>query len=207
MLLLGCYTATNVYTNQSKDTDMAQYQSYAWLPSQDTASSALYDNEILQRNLMGEIDEQLMARGYAQENQKPDMLVLMHLMFEHDTVLERYPVYSSYDYFYPRAYVISGYGYYYSAYNRFNRVEGFEIDTVAYTEGTVVIDIIDAKTNKLVWRGWSERLITAENYKSGLSKDIKAILREFPIKPNRREYSTGDKQLKELQFYELVGAW
>ncbi len=204
-MLVGCYSQSQIYSDQVRNVDLNKYSTYAWLPSQDRGDTSLYNNEILQSNLIATVDDQLQMRGFKGDGKNPDLLVLMHIMFEHETEVERTPRYSSYNYLYPSWYVFGGYAYYYNAYDRITYIDGFDIDTVHYTEGTVVVDIIEAKTNKLLWRGWSERLISPATYKNSLEKDVKAIFKEFPVKPGRNNAST--KGLKEMQFYNLVGAW
>ncbi len=179
--MIGCYAQTQVHSDKLKDVDLSKYESYAWLPSPDTGSSAIYDNDILQTNLMGEIDEQMAMRGYTHDNDNPDLLVLMRVMFERETDVYRDPIYSSYNYVYPGLHVVAGYPYYYRSYNGYGYIQGYDIDTVKYTEGTVVVDIIESGTKRLLWRGWSDRLINAANYKSNLRNDIDRIFEEYPV--------------------------
>lgn len=183
----GCYSQSQVYSDKLKDVDLSTFDTYAWLPTAGDSMSLL-NNEILQNNLMAEIDSQLQMRGYEPNGQNPDMLVLMHVRFDKETDVYQDPVYGSYDYVYP-VYTVSGYPYYYRAYDRITYVDGYTIDTVKYTTGSVIIDVIDAETNKLVWRGWSERVVDRANYERTLSRDIGAIFREYPVAIQAPEYS------------------
>lgn len=51
-----------------------------------------------------------------------------------------------------------------------------------YNEGTVIVDMVDRKTNQLIWRGWSQIVeqnpATAE---SSIKNKIRDILRKFPV--------------------------
>lgn len=60
-------------------------------------------------------------------------------------------------------------------------VIGSQITTMDYNEGTLILDIIDRRTNKLVWRGWSkETLSDPENFERDLSVQIADITARIP---------------------------
>jgi hypothetical protein len=73
--------------------------------------------------------------------------------------------------FYPWGYAPFPYGYW----NGYNRT---------YTEGTLIIDAIDAETNQLIWRGSiSGAIDNPENLHKKVMKAVEIIFRKFPIKP------------------------
>jgi hypothetical protein len=60
---------------------------------------------------------------------------------------------------------------------------GTQVDVRAYREGTLVIDIFDAKTHKHVWHGWASKQITdadVENPAPQIWAAVKGILARFP---------------------------
>lgn len=178
-MVWGCYTQSQVYSDKVRDVDLSAYNTYAWLPTSGDSAS-LMSNELLHTNLMNEIDDQMQMRGYAPDGENPDMLVLLHVDFEQETDVARDPVYGSYEYVYP-VYTVNGYPYYYRSYNQVTYVDGYAIDSVEYTTGSVVVDVIDAETSKLVWRGWSERVIDPASYSKNMHNDVKAIFSEYPV--------------------------
>ena len=69
-----------------------------------------------------------------------------------------------------------GYGYPYGGYGY-----GSHGVVTTYTEGTLVIDIIDAGTNELVWRGSAVSPMSDETYDAkDINKAVEKILEEFP---------------------------
>jgi hypothetical protein len=92
---------------------------------------------------------------------------------------------------YPYSYTYSGLGNvipgtYGPAYQPGNSVVntyviGSQITTVDYSEGTLILDIIDRRTNQLVWRGWSkETLADPDNFERDLSVQIAEITARVP---------------------------
>jgi len=62
-------------------------------------------------------------------------------------------------------------------------VVGYNTQQVPYTEGTLVIEVIDRKTNQLVWKGWSVgTLNNEEDLEQQLPKDIRKIFTKYPVK-------------------------
>ena len=53
-----------------------------------------------------------------------------------------------------------------------------------YVEGTLVLDVVDAKTDEVVWRGWSRKDLGGdpkpENIRTYVNQAVAKILEEFP---------------------------
>lgn len=59
-------------------------------------------------------------------------------------------------------------------------VIGNYFEKIDFSEGTLIIDMIDRKTNKLVWRGWSKEAITEPgDFEKHLTPKITAIMELF----------------------------
>ena len=54
--------------------------------------------------------------------------------------------------------------------------------TYTYTEGTLIIDMIDARTNQLVWRGSVAGTVdNPANLERQVEKAVRAILKQYPV--------------------------
>jgi hypothetical protein len=54
-----------------------------------------------------------------------------------------------------------------------------------YTEGTLIIDILDTKTNEVVWRGTvAGKVDDVANLQKQIDKGIRAILKKYPVTPD-----------------------
>jgi hypothetical protein len=56
-----------------------------------------------------------------------------------------------------------------------------------YTEGTLILDIVDHQTDELVWRGSvSGNVDDVSTLKKQIEKGIKAIMKKYPVMPGER---------------------
>lgn len=56
-----------------------------------------------------------------------------------------------------------------------------ELSEREYDEETLIIDIVDARSKQLVWRGWGSGVITSpENTRKRASQAVEKILEKFP---------------------------
>ena len=56
---------------------------------------------------------------------------------------------------------------------------GYDVWAVPYTESTVIVDVIDAHTNQLVWRGYDSDTLNTKNPPKTLSKAVDNVLARF----------------------------
>ena len=201
-ILSACGPTTTVYSDKLQGVNFSQFQTYAILPIVDSASSSLYHNAILEQNLVNSINREMRVRGYVLDTENPDILVNLHLKLKdkEETVMERYPLTSTYDYYTPvtdpltvdPGVVYPPLGpqytapYYYPYYNRVTTVYGTELKEIEYTQGTVVIDIIRSSDNHLIWRGWSQEIIQPDIATSELQYVVEQIYTEYPVAENKK---------------------
>ncbi|MET0379138.1 MAG: DUF4136 domain-containing protein [Spongiibacteraceae bacterium] len=179
VLWLGGCGGIPVNTDYDSDYQMSPTASYAWIDSpKKAARDPLIDNDLLERRVHRAVDEQLAANGLRPVNdgQQPDLLVAYHVGQEDkvdinttDNFYGHYGYYPCWHCWGPSPY---GYGY------------GQDVWVNYYTEDTLLIDIIDAKTKKLVWRGMADRRLP--KFKTPVERDtyvretVTAIFQYFP---------------------------
>ena len=56
---------------------------------------------------------------------------------------------------------------------------GYDVWAVPYTETTVIVDVIDAHTNQLVWRGYDTDTLNMGNADKTLTKAVDSVLSRF----------------------------
>jgi hypothetical protein len=66
----------------------------------------------------------------------------------------------------------------------FNGYSPTTFETVDFKEGTMIIDIFDNKTKKVIWQGIANRKVEKDpkSVKANLEKAVSAILTNFPPK-------------------------
>jgi hypothetical protein len=68
-----------------------------------------------------------------------------------------------------------------------NRWTRSQMYVYQYQEGTLIIDLMDAKNNNLIWRGWATEVLNNRNLQlteKEIAEAVYEILKEFP--PKRR---------------------
>ena len=129
----GCATLT-VSSHSERNVNFADYVTYDWGPPDNlpVGDPRLDNNPFFRDRLMGVIERQLAAKGYERALREPDLLVHYHA-----SVNQKVDVYGT----------DSRYGYCYG---------DCEPQFVDVEQGTLVVDIVDVRTNKVVWRGWAQ---------------------------------------------------
>ena len=180
--LNACTTAVNV--EKRADVNFNNYRTFDFAETKvkNSGDQNLPGGPIAQDRIKQAITNELVKRGLSQTTGKPDLFVSTHSYVDQ---AERtvYNTYAGPGYGYPYmvgyggAYLPINYGYWYTP-SYYQRPH-----TVQYTQGTVIIDFIDRRTNNLVWRGSMDNPVDdTGRLGSEFSLLAKDILDKFPIK-------------------------
>ena len=72
--------------------------------------------------------------------------------------------------------------YHYTGYTGIGTVTGTGIQEVEYTEGTFVVDVIEANgANEIIWRGWSETPVDPGEVDENIREYVDNIFDEYPV--------------------------
>ena len=176
LLLVGCSSGVTIDSDYKAGFDFTQLRSYHW-----HGSSKNHANDILDGRIRSSVDEVLGAKGYQLEKgAQVDFLVNYGVTSEEKTDIRTYNSYSGmapgFSMGYRRGYYHYGYS---MAYRSAPEVVAYQ-----YEEGTLIIDVVDAKTDKLVWRGTAEgRLkdnMTVEERQQATKAIVTKVLEGFP---------------------------
>jgi len=154
----GCSSIT---VNQDYNTnfDFSKWKTFGFIPIPESAGI----DQINATRLGDAIKKQLLAKGYKLE-EPADFGVA--LMFSKQTVTDI----QSYGY---------GYGYGYGGYGGVGGV-----DVTQYDQGTLLIDFIDMKENKLEWRGSGQGALqdnpSVEDRMANIDTAVAQIIAQFP---------------------------
>jgi hypothetical protein len=166
LLLAGCATMS-VGTFVATPFEAARYFTYDWGPRDalPTGDARLDNNHVFQDYVTGAIDRGLAAKGLVrrESDAPPDLLVHYHATVRQRTIVHDA---SLQDTSYP-------------PHDRAPQVEQFEA-------GTLIVDLMDARTNKLVWRGWAEdaldgMLHSQEQMRRHVNASIARMFTRLPI--------------------------
>ena len=136
LLLAGCVAACStvrVTQDYDPEEDFAQFKTYAWLDTGESISgSPALESPLVDERIRAGIDSALGAKGLRKVGSSPDLLVTYHL-----SIKDKVRVSTTDHYYRTRGWTMS--------------IPETQVDH--YEEGTVVIDLADAKDQELVWRG------------------------------------------------------
>jgi hypothetical protein len=188
LLLEACFSPTNnlYQSEKTKGVDFKKYKTYAWLATKDTAYTRLASRKTVEGALVSAVILQLSKRGMLLDTLNPDCL------FTYDLVLNKTyqigqeppPVYApqsnpgSLPGQYNMYYYVPSYDYNYNP-----SMYGGSMKVTTFRDGTLVIDMIDRKDNKIVWRSSAQGKIR-ENDSKGVRPTINEIVpimfKKFP---------------------------
>jgi hypothetical protein len=175
MMLSGC-----AVTDFDRGVNFSAYKTFGWGSGDVKVDNPVYESGLIHKNIRTTIEEEFAKRGIVQDRTDPDFIVSYHTYTEKEQRASgrsyyRYPFFYPYG-FYPFAY---GWGWGWGVPYGYS-----EPRTYTYTEGTLIIDVSDAKTDELVWRGTVKgKVDDVKNLQKQIAKGVKAIMKKYPITP------------------------
>jgi len=172
LFIQGCITGASVRVDYDPQENFRTLRSYAWAPMTEEERQEKSRNGLLHERIQSAVDAHLAARGFAKVAEAQADFLVTHTV----TVELRAQVYDS------RASV--GYGRY-GPHGGAGIGYGFPVTTIQeYKVGTLIIDVIDARQKRLVWRGSGERTLdpslTPEERIEVVNATVNEVLGRFP---------------------------
>jgi len=159
---LGAAFAQHVKTDFDHQANFSQYKTYSW--QEIKPANSLWDARI-----KNAVDAQLTAKGWTQVDSGGDVAIVAIKTTKTERTLQTF--YNGF-----------GGGWGWRGFGGF----GDSTTTVQdYKEGTLLIDMYDAKTKQLIWRGSAEDTLSdkaAKNEKN-LDKGVAKMFKKFPPEP------------------------
>jgi hypothetical protein len=130
LAMTACAT-TNISSFVERGSDVRPYRTYSWGPAnvQTTGDPRLDNNRFFQERVEAAVERNLNARGFERATEAPDLLVRYYASVEQQVNANGTD----------RPYVSCE-----------------DCRPFVFDAGTIVVDLIDARTRRLVWRGWAE---------------------------------------------------
>ncbi len=171
MLTAACASVSvNTDYDSQAISSMDAYQSFSWLPHPQ-GGDARVNNDLIATRVMNAVDETLAASGYTKVRRGADFLIGWHASLE------------------GKADVTTMNNYYGYGWGRWRRGVVVVQDTQVreYDEGTLIIDIVDAASNELVWRGSAQARVdegaSSEQRSERIRNAVQKLLEGFPPQP------------------------
>jgi hypothetical protein len=146
-LIAACASTPNTFSNKDPSVDFSQYRTYAFMGKLSTDQE---NYESLVSNFLKVAVSQQMDRRGLTYSDNPDLRVNFYINSKEKIRSRSVPTTGAY------------YGWRDPFYDTWGGYGGYETRVDQYTEGTLHIDVIDARTNQLVWEGGISGRVTDE---------------------------------------------
>lgn len=169
LLLASCSPEIQVQTDFDPDYDLWTYKTFDWGQKNniEEGKNPFHYNELNDKRIKSAVQSQLASRGYRLTEVNPDLILHYHIIVKDKSVLATEP-----------------HGYTYSSY--WMRME---THIYAYREGTLILDLMDSKTNNLIWRGWAVSPLDSSYKPAEIEKLINTavakVFKKFPKTKNQ----------------------
>lgn len=169
-IVLNACAGIPVSTDYDPNWQLPSDPSYAWMPHPMSKADPMIDNDLVAGRIYRAVDEQLAGKGFSVAKSDADVTVLVAYHIGEEEKLDVNTFHSNYGYF--------------PCWHCWG--PGFDSDVWVsqYTQGKLIIDLIDAKSKQLVWRGIASRRVPSFNSPQErdqyIRESIAAIFKKFP---------------------------
>ena len=168
--LWGC-SSYSYKTDFDPAIDFSTYKTYMWYAGEMPADDELSKHPLVKKRVGIGVDKALQAKGYKIGSEDAfDFVVITHAGNKEKTQITNYG-YGGYGY--------GRYGMGWGGYGGYGQTDVYQ-----YDETTLVIDIIDARSKEMVWRGTVTGVVkdnpSREEQQKNIDEVVTKMLEEFP---------------------------
>jgi hypothetical protein len=181
-LLVGC-SSIKVDSYHDESADFSKYKTYAWMKGKlDKAIDPRMNTRFVSEHFQKAVENELNSMGY-KKTAKPQFLLGYNIAVDSTVTLNTSMPYTSNYKYAPR--------YAYRPASRGMAMSSVDLTTYAqqYDVGTLVLDIVDAKGKKMLWRGTaSTEVDKTDSFDAKIkliNKSVNKLLTSFP--PEKKE--------------------
>jgi hypothetical protein len=177
LVLAGCTSVAHIEKDET--VDLSNYKSFAWVKTTDsTEQETKSPMTLTEQAVRTAVNDELRQEGWIEAKSRPDVLLSYDVLVENAIKESSNPVYSR-----------SQTRYYYNPYTRRwsgiyfpSQFLGYDRNEYQSKEGTVTVTLVDSKTDKVIWQGWTTAEVNNKNLTSKeIRNSIKTIFRKFDV--------------------------
>lgn len=153
--------AQQVKTDYDRNTDFSQYRTYSW-------QNVHTEDPFWVNRIQAAVDSALAVKGWTKVSSGGDVSIMaMEMTDQHRTLHTYYDNYGG------------GWRWRWGGFDDFQTATTTED---VYSVGTLVIDLFDTRTKRIIWRGSASETISRESSKNirNLDKGVRKIFEHFP---------------------------
>lgn len=182
LLLASCASVAHVEKDET--VNFSKYRSYAWVESKDSKDDSKENvrvSDLAETRMREAVNTELAKVGWKESKSKPDVLISYDVLVENSVKDENSPIYSE-----PfTRWVYNPYSRRWVPIHYSSQFVGYDRSQRSVKEGTITINVIDAKTDKTVWQGWTTGEVNSKNLTSKeIQSAVKSIFRKFDVAKN-----------------------
>lgn len=165
-IMVGCSPEIRIFSDHDPEYDLGKYITFNFAENKNIESdhNPLYYNGLNDKRIKSAVKEQLISKGYDFTDERSELIVHYHIIVDDQTIVTTDP-----------------HEYLYSPYWMYLRTS-----IQQYREGTLIIDVMEAKSNGLIWRGWAVSALkvvyTPEEVERLIHVTVARIFKKFPKK-------------------------
>ena len=155
VILAGCASSTHIEKDET--VNFSRYKTFTWLHGDE--GKLENQSDLAESKIRNAVTKEFEKIGWRESKTRPDVILDYDVLVERSNKNEREPVYSQ-----PYSRLI------YNPYTRRyatiyypSQFLGYESYEKVIKEGTVTVTMIDAKTDKTVWQGWTTGEVNSKN--------------------------------------------
>ncbi|NOT75723.1 MAG: DUF4136 domain-containing protein [Cyclobacteriaceae bacterium] len=165
--LAACSQRVSIHSTSEVDMDYTCFNSYTWpvATAEEKKRNPFKYTEFSNQHIRRAVEGELNARGYHHSDSTADLTIHYHFVIEDKKLLIQNNEISD-------TYLPSWYP-----------CEHFSYD---YQQGSFIIDIIEVSSGRIIWRGWSEKVINSYPFQLTLKEinvTVKKIFEKYPVRP------------------------
>jgi len=157
-ITISCSTIYDVRYDYDPQTDFSGFKTFDWMQVPEKADM----NSLVIQRIKNAVNAELKAKGLTLTSNNPDFLIAKHLG-KKDQVK------------------VTDWGYSYGR-RGYRGTAGGSVHQ--YEEGSLILDFVDAKSKKMIWRGAAKAQVqyvdTPKKIDSLINEAVKEILKEYP---------------------------
>ena len=174
IMLLSC--ASTAHIEKDESVNFSNYKSFAWLHGDKGKLAS--QSDLIESKVRQAVTTELEKAGWKQVKSRPDVILDYDLLVEKSSKEKSEPVYS---YPYSRL-VYNPYTRRYATIYYPSQFLGYESYEELIKEGTITITMIDAKTDKMIWQGWTTEEVNNRQLTSKeIQRAVASIFKKFDV--------------------------
>jgi len=180
-LLASCSSTAHI--EKDDNADFTRYKTFAWIDKDgEGRNDGNKNNDLTELRIREAVNKELeKSAGWKEVKNRPDVLLTYDVLVEKGVKQSSNPVYSR-----PSSRLV------YNPYTRRyttiyypSELMGYERDERSIREGTITISMIDTKTDKTVWQGWTTDEVNSKNLTTKeIQNSVKSIFKKFDVAKN-----------------------